>query len=664
MPVLDAQAPPSRSAGTALPVALVATGLIAWPAGGWLLGILLRPTGSAGALLLGFMPLAEQPEVYVAQATGLRILLSGALIGSGLVTALLRRKPSESAAASGPTAADRLGLVFGTALTVLLAVTYLPPGDVWYPTHDFLDSEFVYKVLRGGSPGWFDLDHVIAPLMGGIPLSAFGFSDINPLVNLYVIIDPFLAFSVSEIVARLAAFLGMHLLISRHLLVGRPSWPVIPGAVAFLFSLLPFYEHMTATIAFQPLHIVAILALRSGAERRRWLPVAALYPFVADGLRGGVLLVGATGLLATWDAVRGRRAEARNLVLPTMMTGGITLVGLIRPAHLILATDFVSHRVDWPVATAPLLDVSAAGDFLREYLDLLVRGQYHMGGGPLLLPIAAAVLMLVLARPSIRASGASERMSTGIVLAISIAILSVSLVAAAEESGLTNLAGSFPIPLRVSRVIALGPLLWMLMLTVSMERLAAAGRTAVLTVITVGVVAQGALGSFGLIPKLTGGRGEPLGSAAIAGPPSHMRDHYRIEQFQTIASLLGESPTVVSFDLDPMIAAFNGIATVDGYSFNYPLDHKRRFRAIIAGELERDAELRRYFDDFGSRAYLFFTDRDGGPVFLDFCAASDLGATHVLARNLGGRDPALEVVAQVGDVTVLRIAGPCGEARS
>jgi hypothetical protein len=45
--------------------------------------------------------------------------------------------------------------------------------------------------------------------------------------------------------------------------------------------------------------------------------------------------------------------------------------------------------------------------------------------------------------------------------------------------------------------------------------------------------------------------------------------------------------------------------TLDGYWSNYPLSHKHAFREIIADELEKSPALKSYFDDWGSRVYLF-----------------------------------------------------------
>jgi hypothetical protein len=65
---------------------------------------------------------------------------------------------------------------------------------------------------------------------------------------------------------------------------------------------------------------------------------------------------------------------------------------------------------------------------------------------------------------------------------------------------------------------------------------------------------------------------------------------------------------VGSVGLSPGIALLYGLNTVDGYWNVIPLEYKRRFRNVIAGELARDSSLCRYYDDWGSRMYLFSAD--------------------------------------------------------
>lgn len=62
---------------------------------------------------------------------------------------------------------------------------------------------------------------------------------------------------------------------------------------------------------------------------------------------------------------------------------------------------------------------------------------------------------------------------------------------------------------------------------------------------------------------------------------------------------------VAHLGVSPAPALMHGFYTVDGYSNNYPLEYKHRFREVIAPEIEKNEEVRVYFDTWGNRCYLF-----------------------------------------------------------
>lgn len=62
---------------------------------------------------------------------------------------------------------------------------------------------------------------------------------------------------------------------------------------------------------------------------------------------------------------------------------------------------------------------------------------------------------------------------------------------------------------------------------------------------------------------------------------------------------------IAHLGISPAPALMHGFYTVDGYSNNYPLEYKHRFRQVIATELEKNEATRLYFDQWGSRCYLF-----------------------------------------------------------
>jgi len=65
----------------------------------------------------------------------------------------------------------------------------------------------------------------------------------------------------------------------------------------------------------------------------------------------------------------------------------------------------------------------------------------------------------------------------------------------------------------------------------------------------------------------------------------------------------------------PSIANYNGFKTIGAYSNAHSSVWKHRFRKIIADELSQDTELKDYYDNWGSRVYLF--DNEIGRKYTD-----------------------------------------------
>ena len=90
------------------------------------------------------------------------------------------------------------------------------------------------------------------------------------------------------------------------------------------------------------------------------------------------------------------------------------------------------------------------------------------------------------------------------------------------------------------------------------------------------------------------------------GVLEQVRDYLRTETGHT-----QEEYRVVSLGIDPAAALYHGFYCLDGYSNNYSLEYKHRFRRVIAPALDESDYLREYYDDWGNRCYLFGTESPG-----------------------------------------------------
>ncbi|MDE6924633.1 MAG: hypothetical protein K2P59_05140 [Acetatifactor sp.] len=78
-----------------------------------------------------------------------------------------------------------------------------------------------------------------------------------------------------------------------------------------------------------------------------------------------------------------------------------------------------------------------------------------------------------------------------------------------------------------------------------------------------------------------------------------------MEQLEEVIGRDMKTYRVAHLGMSPAPSLMHGFYTVDGYSNNYPLEYKHLFRRVIEKELVKNEQTRLYFDEWGSRCYLF-----------------------------------------------------------
>lgn len=131
---------------------------------------------------------------------------------------------------------------------------------------------------------------------------------------------------------------------------------------------------------------------------------------------------------------------------------------------------------------------------------------------------------------------------------------------------------------------------------------------------TVGMLLAGCL-TLNLFLNINGQNNQSVNNQKLLGIQSDRQmsyttweEFYSEELFADIKEYIGREQSeyrVGSIGLYPSIALYNGFYCIDGYSGNYDVEYKHKFRKIIAEELDKNEELKKYFDDWGSRCYLF-----------------------------------------------------------
>ena len=118
--------------------------------------------------------------------------------------------------------------------------------------------------------------------------------------------------------------------------------------------------------------------------------------------------------------------------------------------------------------------------------------------------------------------------------------------------------------------------------------------------------------------------------------------YYLFNDYKKIKEIV-QDDRVMSINLDPMVAVMNDINVIDGYHALYPLDYKKKFREIIKDELDNNESLRNYYDNWGSRVYVFSSNPEN--VLVDFKQAKKIGAKYVISKN-SIKNTYLEIVCE------------------
>src|SRR5699024_7195618 len=94
-------------------------------------------------------------------------------------------------------------------------------------------------------------DATLPQIINGLPRSALQ-SAFDGVVLLYVLYEPFTAYTINQTIMRIVAFLGMFLLLKHHV-IKHDNKRIITFGVALEFALLPFWPSVALSIDGLPL---------------------------------------------------------------------------------------------------------------------------------------------------------------------------------------------------------------------------------------------------------------------------------------------------------------------------------------------------------------------------------------------------------------------------
>ena len=574
-----------------------------------------------------------------------------------------------------------LWFLLGALGVLAMGIPYLMLSeDSVFVYHDQLDGEVIAYLLQARH--LWDGSGILPEFMNGAAKTALTMPA-PACVLLYRLLPAQAALSLMQVLGSFAGYVGMFLLLQwageRSEVLQRRSGAagVLAMLVAGMYAYLPFLPVYGLSQYGLPLLLYGALRLGENGRSKKSYALAYLYVIIF-GVNSSLVLAGfaVLGIWAVWEIValfRKQFCARQGIAWLLLLAVYLAENGSLFLELLGNSDGVISHKSEYVLNPA---------GFLNQFWTNLTQGgqhsvDYHQWIPVSLLLAAVAVWMKYrdrkknheeIAQKTGGRCGKALLVSCGVILIFAMAAaLWDSAAGVRIRSGLGALKG-----FQGNRVLWLSPCLWyfalgcsLLILLECLPEKDGKGRK----VLGAGMMLV-ALGTVLLtaVPVLMESNLKPNVQKLINRDYAAMsfRDYYAIDVLdqvqQYIRETYGEEPEeyrVVSLGIDPAAALYHGFYCLDGYSNNYDVKYKHRFREIIAPELAKSEYLTDNFDHWGNRCYLFsaecpgyYTVQKGGFYFQNYEinaeSLAELGGKYLLSAAYidHSEDTGLELLRQ------------------
>ena len=498
-------------------------------------------------------------------------------------------------------------VAFGALLLYLLPYVLLQQ-DAYFDSHDSLDYYVAILTAADKSGDLWNLnpEHIVAPILGGIPRYCFH-NNFDFLVILFSWLPPFFAFLTNMLLVHLVGFWGMYLLLKNHIFPRNEIFIIIIPGIALLFAILPLYPMLGITLSGLPLVLFAFMNLFKSPYRKISDYLIILFfafysSFVYVGVFLVIFLIGV--LMVDWYV---NKKINKNLFYAICLIGfAYAVFNYFLLYQVLLAKGFISHREEW-IITGYNYKVAIWAAY-----NMLLNGHHHAQS------FQTYILLIVV--PLALIYGIIRRLQ----LNFFVTLLILSVVWAGffglfQWVVIVDLKEKFKW-LKIfqwDRFYFFNPTLWCLIFALALGLIqslriknVAFGKYFILLSLAfqVGyVIYQDEFWSknFSALSK------KFLYDTKNIDKGGSYKAYFQEEMLAEVAEYINrpkESYRVGAIGINTAVLQYNGFYTIDGYMTSYPLKYKHKFRKVIERELLKNEDMRKYFDEWGHRCYLWVAE--------------------------------------------------------
>lgn len=507
-------------------------------------------------------------------------------------------------------------------ISILLILIFVSPyfilgQGVYIPIWDNLDSIFLWhKVLVDSGQLFGHWNDSVTQFINGIPRNLLS-SEFNVVTLLFSILKPLTTYAVADILSRFIGFWGMYLLLKNHFLEKNKNEWLISG-ISCAFALIPIWSALPfLTIFGQPLLLNSFLNIRKNNFKLQDWIIITLIPFCLTFALITPFIIISISLVWLYDVIKTRKINFVFVFsilffacLSLMLEYRLILISFFTPG-------FVPHRVEFNFYKVYkyydiLFPFSKAFWYGLSTL-LLKNGQEHSVSMSqfIIMPISFLAIIIGIIKKNV-----PKNILTFLFIISFIGIF----------YGLFSCWGwfilvkeNFPFlkEFDFSRFCFIVPMFWYITFALSLNfinnSIAKKWGNYVIYFLLIAQILLLFVTNYTFANSV-----KFIYHGENTKNPSYSQ-YFAEEQFNEIRDYINkpqQSYRVLSLGLSPTIASYNGFYTLDGYFVMYPLDYKHKFRKIIEKELNKSNRAKSYYDDWGSRIYLFANDQ-GDPKSID-----------------------------------------------
>jgi hypothetical protein len=468
-------------------------------------------------------------------------------------------------------------------LAVYLAPLFILQENAHIRVHDNLDSNIAwYKVLARSGQMLGPVQGIIPHIINGLPRNALG-TEYSGIVWLYVLFPTMIAYGISQAITRIVAFFGMYLLLKKHLLTGS-KWSFYQVVAALAFAITPFWPSGMLSTLGMPLALWAFLNIRKGEDIGKSFLTLSLLPFYSSFVLGFFFFLSALGVYWLTEVIRGKGWNLRFLAAIIYMT----LIYMLVEYRLVFSffykgepnsrdEFFHAHLSFWSTVRLTFKNY-----FLGHTHDLTVHTL-------LILPVTFFALYFVWSKRI------WKQEKTFVILFLLNFAVSV-WYAFWFYKGWAPLENKYHFikTFNFARYHFLSPLLIYADFALALKIFSRMGKSWQNTAKALAVLQIALLFLYN--------------DELIYQQKPTVKEFYAEDLFRDIKQYIAlpqKEYRVASIGIHPAISQYNGFYTLDTYNNFYPLRYKHQFRRIIEKELAVNPVVRRYFDQWGGRCYVF-----------------------------------------------------------